>query len=229
MPRGASHEVLGSCSTYRRGSPPATRCRRSGRAQRPGVASPGAFRPQGFDPLDGLRLPSPADHVSGRSAHGVPHPSELSPRPEPWRLSTPVAFLPFATHSRVVRSLHRRSMERCWCGPANRRGRAWLQGLAPRSESVAVAAGVAAADPLAALLGFGSLQGIPSPTVRPVLPPGILPRAFEQRSSHASACAAASLSRHPGSPESSRGRDWPRLTAQQALLGFSTSSTPSHD
>jgi hypothetical protein len=76
---------------------------------------------------------------------------------------------------------------------------------------------------------WGPFRVFPPRPCAAVLPPGILPRAFERRSSEAAACAAASPLRHPGSPECSRGRDWPRLTAQQALLGFSTSSTPSHD
>jgi hypothetical protein len=56
--RGASHEVCGSYSTCRRRSPLATRRRRSDDAKPPGVASPGSFRPQGFDPPDGLLLRS---------------------------------------------------------------------------------------------------------------------------------------------------------------------------
>jgi hypothetical protein len=156
------------------------RRRRSGDTQRPGLASPGAFRPRGFDPLDGLLLPSPAG----------PSGPERSWSSRPFRaFSSSGAVTPLGArcppairhHNRVASPLHRRSMERCGCGSADRRGRAWLQGLAPRSESVAAAAGVSAADPLAALLGFGSLQGIPSATARPMLPPGILPRAFECR------------------------------------------------
>jgi hypothetical protein len=54
----------------------------------------------------------PARRFSGGSAHGVPDPTELSPRPEPWRLSTPAAFLPFATRSRVARSDAPASMKR---------------------------------------------------------------------------------------------------------------------
>jgi hypothetical protein len=57
-------------------------------------------------------------------------------------------------------------------------------------------------DPLAALLGFGSLQGSPSATARRVLPSGILPRAFEPPARGFTASAARPFARCPGSPES---------------------------
>jgi hypothetical protein len=78
MRRGASHEVCGSSSTIHLQSP-----------LNPGLPHPvrSAFRVS--HPPDGLLLYRLPGLVSCRSAHGVPSPSELFPRPEPWRLSTP--------------------------------------------------------------------------------------------------------------------------------------------
>jgi hypothetical protein len=70
MPRGASHEVLGSYSTCRRRSPLAARDRRNARSLPPGLASPGSFRPQGFDPPDGLLLRRGIDK-SAASSRGL--------------------------------------------------------------------------------------------------------------------------------------------------------------
>jgi len=85
MPRGASHEVSGSSSTYQLSSP-----------LTPGLTSPRYVPSPGFFTLSTAcsSTACPALFHAG-SAHGVPCPSELSPRPEPWCLSTPRAFLPF--------------------------------------------------------------------------------------------------------------------------------------
>jgi hypothetical protein len=70
--RGASHEVRGSYSTIHLPSP-----------LDPGLPHPvrSAFRVS--HPPDGLLLDRLPGLVSCRSAHGVPIPSELSPRAEP--------------------------------------------------------------------------------------------------------------------------------------------------
>jgi len=201
MPRGSSHEVCGSCSTSRWRSPLAACGRRSARSLPPGFTSPGPFRPWGFDPFDGLLLTPPARRISGGSAHGVPDPSELSPRPEPRRLSALVAFLPFACRTGPVGACTN-TPRSARCARPNRPESAWLQGLAPRSESVALHAGVSARGLLAALLGFGPLQGVPSAASRPVLPPSILPRAFEPRSDRRAACAVRTIFRAAPAPRS---------------------------
>jgi hypothetical protein len=84
-----SHEVSGSFSTCHTASPLS-----------PGLPHPvrSAFRVS--HPPDGLLLAALPGLVSCRSAHGVPCPSELFPRPEPWRLSTLDAFLSFTCAAR---------------------------------------------------------------------------------------------------------------------------------
>lgn len=119
MPRGASHEVHGSYSTCQRRSPPAARPP----PKRPARSVAGLPHPlrsvlrvstlatvcSSDEARDRSRAPlPPARRISGGSAHGVPDPAELSPRPEPWRLSTPVAFLPFATRAESHDRMHRR-------------------------------------------------------------------------------------------------------------------------
>jgi hypothetical protein len=72
MPRGASPEVSGSSSTTQLSSP-----------LNPGLPRPVRSVLRVSHPLDGFLLDSLPGLVSCRSAHGVPGPTELFPRPEP--------------------------------------------------------------------------------------------------------------------------------------------------
>jgi hypothetical protein len=200
MRRGASHEVLGSCSTIQRVESTVAsiaRCHARG--------LPSRFVPSsGFFTLSTAcsSTACPALFRAG-SAHGVPRPSELFPRPEPWHLSVPCCLLAIHHHRRVGRRLHRRTA--VLIGAAARTGevRVWLQGFAPRYESVAKAVDREAGDLPDALLGFGSLQGAPSRPGARVLPPS---SSLELSIRTARACASADFT---CSPEFRPGRDWP--------------------
>lgn len=126
VPCGASHEVFGSFSTAQLSSPLIR-----------GLPSPVRSVPRVSHPLDGLLLDSLPGLVSCQSAHGVPDPTELFPRPEHRRLSALHAFLPFIpdTGRRPARPSGLQTRR----GAADRRGtcRTWLQGFTPRVESVA--------------------------------------------------------------------------------------------
>jgi len=77
--RRASRGVLSPSSTFQvRGSTTA------------GFPAPASFRPQGFDPLDGLLPAHPGDPVSGRSARGLSPYRGLLPRTRRHPLSGPV-------------------------------------------------------------------------------------------------------------------------------------------
>jgi hypothetical protein len=87
MPRGSSHEVSGSSSTVQPFE--STRLAPPGGYLSPYVPSSGFLTLSTV--CSSIGLPG---LVSCPCAHGVPNPSELFPRPEPWRLSAPCAFLP---------------------------------------------------------------------------------------------------------------------------------------
>jgi len=107
----------------------------------PGLASPGSFRPQGFSPSRRLapRLTCPALFRAGAllefhalQSFSLVRSRDASRRPLPSCHPPP---------RRVDRLMHRGVCRPLRHGRPNRRRKVWLQGFAPRSESVAVVTG----------------------------------------------------------------------------------------
>jgi hypothetical protein len=200
MRHGASHEVCGSCSTVQRVESTAasiTRC------SPPGVTFPVRSVLRVSHPLDGLLLDSLPGLVSCRSALGVPRPSELFPRPEPWRLSVPCCLHVIHHHRRVGRRL--------------RRGTAVPVALSPEQAG-------SECDFKALLPGASPLRWPRTvrPAARPmlswasgpfrVLPPDRVLVCFHRAppsSFRSVRLGLAPCTDFTGSPESLPGRDWP--------------------
>jgi hypothetical protein len=146
------------------------------------VHSPRAFHTRYVPPSGFFTLLTASSSVglpgllSCRSAHGVPHPSEPFPRPEPERLSAPVALLPFTALAARPHATSgvRRQLRQAGASRARPDFRALLPGSSPLPLHRGLDRRRARCSP-----GFSASSPGLSPTSRPaVYPPPDPPPSF---------------------------------------------------
>jgi len=129
MPRGASHEVSGSSSTCQLSSP-----------LNPGLPHPVRSVPRVFHPLDGFRLDSLPGLVSCRERSWSSMPFRAFPSSGAVVPLDTLCLLAIHRDDRTPADMTLGTADPCEDRSVSGALMVWLQGFAPRSESVAVSA-----------------------------------------------------------------------------------------